>query len=56
MNGQTCVRGARIMVKRVIYVLAECRNREEIDHDFPRLDDEDIQQALLYAAGSVDDR
>jgi uncharacterized protein (DUF433 family) len=56
MNGQPCVRGTRITVKRVLHVLAECRNREEIYKDFPRLDDEDIRQALLYAAGSVDGR
>jgi uncharacterized protein (DUF433 family) len=56
MNGQPCVRGTRITVKRVLYVLAECRNREEICKDFPRLEDEDIRQALLYAADSVDGR
>jgi uncharacterized protein (DUF433 family) len=56
MNGQPCVRGTRITVKRVLYVLAECRNREEIYKDFPRLEGEDIRQALLYAADSVDSR
>jgi uncharacterized protein (DUF433 family) len=56
MNGQPCVRGTRITVKRVLYVLAECRNREEIYKDFPRLEDEDIRQALLYAADSADSR
>jgi len=56
MNGQPCVRGTRITVKRVLYLLAECRNREEIFKDFPRLEDEDIRQALLYAADSVEGR
>ena len=56
MNGQPCVRGTRITVKRVLYVLAEGRSREEIYKDFPRLDDEDIRQALLYAADSVEGR
>lgn len=56
MNGQPCVRGTRITVKRVLYILAECRSREEIYTDFPRLEDEDIRQALLYAADSVDSR
>ncbi|HEV7427849.1 MAG TPA: DUF433 domain-containing protein [Thermoanaerobaculia bacterium] len=54
MSGQPCVRGTRITVKRVLYILAECRNREEIFKDFPRLEDEDIRQALLYAADSVE--
>lgn len=48
--------GDAITVKRVLYVLAECTNREEIYKDFPRLEDEDIRQALLYAADSVDSR
>jgi uncharacterized protein (DUF433 family) len=56
MEGQPCVRGTRITVKRVLYVLAERKNREEISKDFPRLDDEDIRQALLYAAACVDER
>jgi uncharacterized protein (DUF433 family) len=56
MNGQPCVRGTRITVKRVLYILAECRNREEIYKDVPRLEDEDIRQAMLYAADSVDSR
>ncbi|HEV7488473.1 MAG TPA: DUF433 domain-containing protein [Thermoanaerobaculia bacterium] len=56
MNGQPCVRGTRITVKRVLYILAEGRGREEILADFPRLDDEDIRQALLYAADSVEGR
>jgi uncharacterized protein (DUF433 family) len=56
MNGQPCVGGTRVTVKRVLSVLAECMNREEIYKDFPRLDDEDIRQALLYAADCVDER
>jgi uncharacterized protein (DUF433 family) len=56
MNGQPCVRGTRITVKRVLCILAECSNREEVYKDFPRLDDEDIRQALLYAAACVDER
>jgi uncharacterized protein (DUF433 family) len=56
MNGQPCVRGTRLTVKRVLHILADCKNREELYEDYPRLDDEDIRQALLYAAASVDDR
>jgi uncharacterized protein (DUF433 family) len=56
MSGQPCVRETRITVKRVLYVFAECRKREEIYKDFPGLEDEDIRQALLFAAESVDSR
>lgn len=56
MNGQPCVRGTRLTVKRVLHILAEYKDREELHRDYPRLDDEDIRQALMYAAASVDDR
>ncbi len=49
MNGQPCVRGTRLTVKRVLHILAEYKDREEINKDYPRLDDEDIRQALMYA-------
>jgi uncharacterized protein (DUF433 family) len=53
MNGQPCVRSTRLTVKRVLHILAENRDREEIRKDYPRLDDEDIRDVLLYAAASV---
>lgn len=56
MNGQPCVRGTRLTVKRVLHILAQYKDREEIRKDFPRLTDEDIREVLLYAAASVDDR
>lgn len=54
MNGQPCVRGTRLTVKRVLHILAEHKDRDEIPKDYPCLEDEDIRQALLYAAASVD--
>ncbi len=56
MNGQPCIRGTRLTVKRVLHILAEYTDREEIRKDYPRLEEEDIRQALLYAAASVEDR
>lgn len=56
MNGQPCIRGTRLTVKRVLHILAEYRDPEELRRDYPRLEDEDIRQALLYAAASVEDR
>jgi len=53
MNGQPCVRGTRLTVKRVLHILAEYKDREELRKDYPRLGDEDIREALLYAAASV---
>jgi uncharacterized protein (DUF433 family) len=56
MNGQPCVRGTRLTVKRVLQILAQYTDREEIRKDYPRLTDDDIREVLLFAAASVDDR
>jgi uncharacterized protein (DUF433 family) len=56
MNGQPCVRGTRLTVKRVLHILAQYKDRDELLKDYPRLDDESIREALLYAAASVEDR
>ncbi len=55
MNGQPCVRGTRLTVKRVLHILAENPDREEIRKDYPRLDEEDIRQVLRYAAARLDE-
>ena len=50
LNGQPCIRGLRITVRRVLEVLATYPNREELLKDYPDLEEEDIRQALAYAA------
>ncbi len=55
MNGQPCTKGTRLTVKRVLLVLAQYGNREELRKDYPQLQNEDIQQALAYAAANLDD-
>ena len=49
MNGQPCIRNLRLTVKRVIELLATYPNREELYQEFPELEEDDIQQALIYA-------
>ncbi len=56
MNGQPCIRNMRLTVRRVIEILAAYSDREEIRPDYPELEDEDIRQALRYAATYLDDR
>jgi uncharacterized protein (DUF433 family) len=56
MNGQPCIRGLRITVKRVLQILAQYDDPEEIRADYPDLEAEDIRQALGFAAASLDDR
>jgi uncharacterized protein (DUF433 family) len=54
-GGKPCIRGMRITVRRVLEILATYRRREEIFEEYPFLEDDDLQQALRYAAAYVDD-
>ena len=56
MNGQPCIRNLRLTVRRVIELLATYPNQEELHQEFPELEDEDIRQALIFAASYLDDR
>jgi len=56
MNGQPTVRNLRLTVKRVIEIMAIYPSRQEISIEYPELEDEDIRQALVYAAASIDDQ
>ncbi|MDQ2696866.1 MAG: DUF433 domain-containing protein [Pseudomonadota bacterium] len=56
MNGQPCIRGMRLTVRRVIEALALYPNRDELLDEYPELEPEDIRQALEFAAGSLDDQ
>jgi uncharacterized protein (DUF433 family) len=50
MNGQPCIRNLRLTVRRVIELLATYPDREELFREFPELEEEDIQQALIFAS------
>jgi uncharacterized protein (DUF433 family) len=56
MNGQPCIRGMRLTVRRVVEAAAAYPDRAELKAEYPELDDEDIAQALEYAARNLDDR
>ena len=56
MNGQPCVRNMRLTVRRIVELAAFYPDREELRQEYPELEDEDIQQALLYTAAHLDDR
>ena len=49
-GGRPCVRGLRVRVKDILDMLASGASRSEILEDFPYLEEEDIIQALKYAA------
>jgi uncharacterized protein (DUF433 family) len=44
----------RITVWRVLEILATYPDRQELFGDFPDLEEEDFQQALAFAAATVD--
>jgi uncharacterized protein (DUF433 family) len=54
MNGQPCIRGLRITVRRVLLAVATYGTGEEFKRAYPDLDDEDIRQALEYAAANLE--
>ena len=56
MNGEPCIRNLRLTVRRVLEALATYPDRAELKREFPELEDEDIRQALTYAAGVLDDK
>jgi uncharacterized protein (DUF433 family) len=56
MNGQPCVRGLRITVRRVLELLATCPDGQDLRREYPELEPEDIRQVLAYAATALDDK
>lgn len=56
MNGEPCIRGLRLTVRRVLEALATYPDRAELKREYPELEDEDIRQALTFAAALVDDK
>ena len=55
VNGQPCIRGMRLTVKRVVEAVALYPNRDELFREYPELNAEDVRQALDFAACNLDD-
>lgn len=55
MNGQPCIRGMRLTARRVVAAVALYPDREGLKREYPELEDDDIRQALEYAAESISD-
>lgn len=45
MNGQPCIRGMRLTVRRLLEVLATYPDREQLRIEYPEVEEEDIRQA-----------
>jgi uncharacterized protein (DUF433 family) len=50
MGGKPCVRGVRVTVGTIVRLVASGRSHSEILAAYPYLEEEDIRQALTYAA------
>ena len=55
MNGQPCVRGMRLTVRRVVEAVSIYPNREDLVRNYPELEPEDVRQALAFAAANLED-
>ena len=56
INGEPCIRNLRLTVRRVLQALATYPDRAELKREYPELEDEDIRQAIAFAAASLDDK
>lgn len=50
MGGRPCIRGMRVTVGMIVGMVAAGHTREEILRLYPYLENDDVQQALTYAA------
>lgn len=55
MNGKPCLRGTRVTVGTVVGLIASGHKTAEILAAYPYLEDEDLRQALAYAAWRVEE-
>lgn len=56
MGGKPCIRGMRVTVGMIVEALAAGRSVETLLVDFPWLEEQDIREALSYAAGLAQGR
>lgn len=55
MGGKPCLRGMRVTVGTIVGLVASGHANAEILEAYPYLEDEDIRQALAYAAWRVEE-
>jgi len=56
LNGQPCIRGLRLTVRRVVEALSTYPDRPDLQREYPDLQEDDIREALAYVATSLDDK
>jgi len=55
MNGQPCIRGMRLTVRRVLEAVSLYPQEEDLYRNYPELEREDVRQALAFAAANLED-
>jgi len=55
MGGKPCLRGMRVTVGTIVGLVAAGHSNAEILAAYPYVEDEDIRQALAYAARRVEE-
>lgn len=55
MGGKPCIRGLRVTVGTIIGLMASGHTAEKILQAYPYLEQEDIYEALAYAAWRVEE-
>ena len=55
MGGKPCIRGLRVTVGTIVGLVAAGHSHEEILRLYPYLADDDIREALSYAAWRVEE-
>ena len=55
MGGKPCIRGMQVTVDTIVGLVATGQSHAEILQAYPYLEEEDIRQALAYAAWRADE-
>jgi uncharacterized protein (DUF433 family) len=55
MGGKPCIRGMRITVGTIVGLVASGRSTPEILAAYPYLEEQDVREALSYAAWRVEE-
>jgi uncharacterized protein (DUF433 family) len=56
MGGVPCIRGTRIPVAMLVRMVADGTTSDELLEEYPQLHEDDIREALRFAAANVDQR
>jgi len=56
MGGKACIKGTRVTVGMILTLISEGKTIKELLDDYPYLENEDVMQAIAYAAWIVDGR